>query len=287
MTELPLLVFDYQRSGISTGMPTKTEQGDLLFALFGRPSDSHIVILAPCSPSDCFWISIEAVRLATKYMIPVLILSEQFLVHSSEPWKLPELREISPIEINFRTDPSRFYPYMRDDKTLARPWVKLGTPGLEHRIGGLEKSNIFGNVSYDPENHDLMTKIRSEKVQRVAQDIPDVKIMGPADPDMLVVGWGSTYGHIKAAVEMANSDGMKVALVHLRYLNPLPKNLGDVLRKFKKVLVPELNLGQLQYVLRAKYLVDAIGYNRVTGKPFSVSELLDFIKEEYKGLKMH
>jgi len=287
MTELPIVVFDYQRSGISTGMPTKTEQGDLLFALFGRPSDSHIIVLAPSSPSDCFWISIEAVRLATKYMIPVLVLSEQFLVHSSEPWKLPELDKIPPIEINFRTSPDGFYPYMRDDRTLARPWVKLGTPGLEHRIGGLEKSNIYGNVSYDPENHDLMTKMRAQKVQKVVQDIPDVEVMGPADADMLVVGWGSTYGHIKAAVEMANRDGIRVAMAHLRYLNPLPKNLGDVLRKFKKVLVPELNLGQLQYVLRAKYLVDAIGYNRVTGKPFSVSGLLDFIKDEYKGLKMH
>ena len=287
MTELPLVVFDYQRSGISTGMPTKTEQGDLLFALFGRPSDSHIIILAPSSPSDCFWVSIEAVRLATKYMTPVLVLSEQFLVHSSEPWKLPQLEDIPPIEINFRTDPDGFYPYIRDEKTLARPWVKAGTPGLEHRIGGLEKSNIYGNVSYDPENHDLMTKMRSEKVERVAQDIPDVQVIGPADADMLVVGWGSTYGHIKAAVEMANGEGMKVAMANLRYLNPLPRNLGEVLRRFKKVLVPELNLGQLQLVLRAKYLVDAIGYNRVTGKPFGVGELLDFIKEEYKGLKIH
>ena len=287
MAEIPLVVFDYQRSGISTGMPTKTEQGDLLFALFGRPSDSHVIILAPCSPSDCFWTAIEAVKLATKYMTPVLVLSDQFLIHSSEPWKLPELENIPNIEIEFRKNPEGFYPYIRDEKTLARPWVKVGTPGLEHRIGGLEKSHIYGNVSYDPENHDLMTKLRAQKVQRAVQDIPDVQIMGPPDGEILVVGWGSTYGHIKAAVELANSEGMKVSMIHLRHLNPLPKNLGEVLRKFKKVVVPELNLGQLSYVIRARYLVDAIGYNRVTGKPFNVSELLSFIKEEYKGLKTH
>ena len=287
MTELPLIVFDFQRSGPSTGMPTKTEQTDLLFALFGRPAESPVIILAPSSPADCFWISIEAVRLATKYMTPVIVLSEQFLVHSSEPWKLPDLDKIPPIEVNFRTDPKGFYPYMRDEKTLARPWVKLGTPGLEHTLGGLEKSNIQGTISYEPENHDLMNKLRAQKIQKVAQDIPDAQIMGPADADVVVVGWGGTYGHIKAAIEMANQDGMKVAMVHLRYLNPLQKNLGDLLRRFKKVLVPELNLGQLSYVLRAKYLIDAIGYNRITGRPFYVSELLNFIKDEYKSLRMH
>ncbi len=220
-------------------------------------------------------------------MTPVVVLSEQFLVHSSEPWKLPEIDKIPPIEVNFRTDPNEFHPYMRDDKTLAKPWVKLGTPGLEHTIGGLEKDDIYGHVSYDPDNHDLMTKTRAQKVQRVAQDIPDVQVIGPNDADLLVVGWGSIYGHIKAAVDMANRDGIKVAMVNLRYLNPLPKNLGDVLRSFKKVLVPELNLGQLSYILRAKYLIDAIGYNRITGRPFYVSELLNFIKDENKGLKTH
>lgn len=287
MTELPLIVFDYQRSGISTGLPTKTEQGDLLFALFGRPSDSHVIVLAPSSPSDCFWTSIEAVRLATKYMTPVLILSEQFLLHSSEPWRLPNLDDIPPIEITFRTDPEGFYPYIRDEKTLARPWVKIGTPGLEHRIGGLEKDNIYGNVSYDPENHDFMTKIRAQKVQKVLYDIPDVEVLGHPEADMLVVGWGSTYGHIKAAIEIGNREGMKLAMTHLRHLNPLPKNLGDVLRRYKKVVVPELNLGQLNYVLRAKYLVDTTGFNRITGKPFDVGELLEFLREQYKQLKTH
>lgn len=287
MTELPLIVFDYQRSGISTGLPTKTEQGDLLFALFGRPSDSHVIVLAPSSPSDCFWTSIEAVRLATKYMTPVLILSEQFLLHSSEPWRLPNLDDIPPIEITFRTDPEGFYPYIRDEKTLARPWVKVGTPGLEHRIGGLEKDNIYGNVSYDPENHDFMTKIRAQKVQKVLYDIPDVEVHGHPEADMLVVGWGSTYGHIKAAIEIGNREGMKLAMTHLRHLNPLPKNLGDVLRRYKKVVVPELNLGQLNYVLRAKYLVDTTGFNRITGKPFDVGELLEFLREQYKQLKTH
>jgi len=287
MTELPLIVFDFQRSGISTGLPTKTEQGDLLFALFGRPSDSHVIVLAPSSPSDCFWTSIEAVRLATKYMTPVLILSEQFLLHSSEPWRLPNLDDIPPIEITFRTDPEGFYPYMRDEKTLARPWVKVGTPGLEHRIGGLEKDNIYGNVSYDPENHDFMTKIRAQKVQKVLYDIPDVEVLGHPEAEMLVVGWGSTYGHIKAAIEIGNREGMKLAMTHLRHLNPLPKNLGDVLRRYKKVVVPELNLGQLNYVLRAKYLVDTTGFNRITGKPFDVGELLEFLREQYKQLKTH
>lgn len=287
MTELPLIVFDFQRSGPSTGMPTKTEQTDLLFALFGRPAESPVIILAPLSPADCFWASIEAVRLATKYMTPVIILSEQFLVHSSEPWKLPDLDQIPPIEIKFRTDLNGFHPYMRDEKTLARPWVKLGTPGLEHTLGGLEKSNIMGTISYDPENHDLMNKVRMQKLQRVAQDIPDAQVVGPADADVVVLGWGSTYGHIKAAVEMASQEGIKVAMIQLRHLNPFPKNLGDVLRRFKKVLVPELNLGQLSYIIRAKYLIDAVGYNRITGKPFAVSELLDFIKDEYKSLRMH
>ncbi|MGE5444585.1 MAG: transketolase C-terminal domain-containing protein, partial [Ignavibacteriales bacterium] len=280
-------VFDFQRSGPSTGMPTKTEQTDLLFALFGRPAESPVIILAPLSPADCFWTSIEAVRLATKHMTPVIILSEQFLVHSSEPWKLPDLDQIPPIEIKFRTDPNGFHPYMRDEKTLARPWVKLGTPGLEHTLGGLEKNNIMGTISYDPENHDLMNKLRAEKLQRVAQDIPDAQVVGSSDADVVVVGWGSTYGHVKAAVESANQEGMKVAMIQLRHLNPLPKNLGDVLRRFKKVLVPELNLGQLSYVIRAKYLIDAIGYNRITGKPFTVSELLNFIRDEYKSLRMH
>lgn len=287
MTELPLVVFDCQRSGISTGMPTKTEQGDLLFALFGRPSDSHLIVLAPTSPSDCFFISIEAVKLATKYMTPVVVLSEQFLLNSSEPWKLPEIDEMSPIQVEFRTDPKGFYPYIRDEKTLARPWVKLGTPGLEHRIGGLEKGNIYGNVSYDPENHDLMTKTRAQKIQKVLQDIPDVEVIGHPEAEMIVVGWGSTYGHIKAAVELARQEGMKIAMTQLRHLNPLPKNLGEVLRRYKKVLVPELNLGQLNFVLRAKYLVDSKGFNRITGRPFEVSKLLDFFKEEYEGLKTH
>lgn len=287
MTELPLVVFDFQRSGISTGLPTKTEQGDLLFALFGRPSDSHVIVLAPSSPSDCFWTSIEAVKLATKYMTPVIVLSEQFLLHSSEPWKLPDFDKIPPIEVTFRTETDGFYPYIRNEKTFARPWVKPGTPGLEHRIGGLEKSDKYGNVSYDPENHDFMTKTRAQKIQKVLQDIPDLEVTGHPEAEMIVVAWGSTYGHIKAAVELAISEGMKIAMVQLRHLNPLPRNLGDILRSYKKVLVPELNLGQLNLILRAKYLVDTKAYNRITGKPFDVSELVEFFRDEYKGLKRH
>lgn len=279
MTELPVVILDIQRAGPSTGMPTKTEQGDLLQALFGRNSDSPLVVLAPATPSDCFSMAIEAFRLATKYMTPVIVLSDGYLANGAEPWKLPSLDELPKIEIKFRTDPNGFYPYQRDPETLARPWAIPGTPGLEHRIGGLEKQHITGNVSYDPENHQLMTHLRAEKIARVAQDIPDVEVFGDREGELLVVGWGGTYGAITSAVEQVQAKGLPVSSIHLRYLNPLPRNLGQVLSRFRKILVPELNMGQLVFLLRAKYLVDAIPFNKVKGRPFKISELVMKIEE--------
>lgn len=279
MTELPVVILDIQRAGPSTGMPTKTEQGDLLQALFGRNSDSPLVVLAPATPSDCFYVAIEAFRLATKYMTPVIVLSDGYLANGAEPWKLPSREELPKIEIKFRTDPQGFYPYQRDPESLARPWAIPGTPGLEHRIGGLEKQHITGNVSYDPENHQLMTHLRAEKIARVAQDIPEVEVFGDTEGELLVVGWGGTYGAITSAVEQVQAKGLPVSSIHLRYLNPLPRNLGQVLSRFRKILVPELNMGQLVLLLRAKYLVDAIPFNKVKGRPFKISELVMKIEE--------
>tara|TARA_B100000700_G_scaffold271905_1_gene315110 strand:- start:5189 stop:7039 length:1851 start_codon:yes stop_codon:yes gene_type:complete len=287
MTELPLIVFDFMRSGISTGMPTKTEQGDLLMALFGRPSDSHVIVLAPSTAADCFWISIEAVRLATKYMTPVVVLSEGFLVNASEPWKLPNLKKIPKIKSPFRNKVEGYLPYKRNKETLARDWVRIGTQGLEHTIGGLEKLNETGGVTQDPDNHDLMTRLRAEKVQKVANDIPDLEIIGEEDADLLLVGWGSSLGSMRAAVEAVNQSGKKVAMINIRYLNPLPKNLTNILRSYKKVAVVELNLGQLNMIIRSRFLIDTSFLGRVTGQPIAVSELIDFITKELDMLKQH
>ena len=287
MTELPLIVFDFMRSGISTGMPTKTEQGDLAMALFGRPSDSHVIVLAPSTAADCFWISIEAVKLATKYMTPVVVLSEGFLVNSSEPWKIPNLKKIPKIKSPFRKKVEGYLPYKRNRETLARDWVKVGTKGLEHRIGGLEKLNETGDVTQDAENHDLMTRLRVEKVQRVVDDIPDLEIIGDKDAELLLVGWGSTLGSMKAAVEAVTQSGKKVAMINIRHLNPFPKNLSTILRKFKKVAVVELNLGQLNMIIRSKFLIDTSFLGRVTGQPIAVTELVDFIAKELEMLKQH
>ncbi len=287
MTELPLIVFDFMRSGISTGMPTKTEQGDLLMALFGRPSDSHVIVLAPSTAADCFWISIEAVRLATKYMTPVVVLSEGFLVNASEPWKLPNLKKIPKIKSPFRNKVEGYLPYKRNKETLARDWVRIGTQGLEHTIGGLEKLNETGGVTQDPDNHDLMTRLRAEKVQKVANDIPDLEIIGEEDADLLLVGWGSSLGSMRAAVEAVNQSGKKVAMINIRYLNPLPKNLSNILRSYKKVAVVELNLGQLNMIIRSRFLIDTSFLGRVTGQPIAVSELIDFITKELDMLKQH
>ena len=277
--ELPIVIFDIQRGGPSTGLPTKTEQADLMQALYGRNSESPVVVIAPATPGDCFYIAYEAVRIAVKYMVPVFVLSDGFLANGSEPWLIPDVTTLPPIDVQFRSDPEGFFPYLRDPATLARPWVKPGTPGLEHRIGGIEKQDVTGNISYDPENHDHMVRQRAEKVRRVAQEIPPTSINGPATGDLLVVGWGGTYGAITAAVERAQAEGKSVAQVHLRHLNPLPPDLGHILREYRKVLVPEINSGQLVRVLRAEYLVDAVGYNKVRGLPLPSEEIFEAITQ--------
>jgi 2-oxoglutarate ferredoxin oxidoreductase subunit alpha len=275
--ELPLVIFNIQRAGPSTGMPTKTEQADLMQALYGRNSEAPIVVLAPATPGDCFYIAYESVRIAIKYMVPVMVLSDGFLANGSEPWLIPDPTTLPPIEVQFRAEKEGFFPYLRDPATLARPWVRPGTPGLEHRIGGIEKQDVTGNISYDPENHDHMVRTRAEKVRRVGQEIPPTSINGPATGDVLVVGWGGTYGSITAAVERAQGEGRSVASIHLRHLNPLPPDLGHILREYRRVLVPEINSGQLVRVLRAEYLVDAVGFNRVRGLPLASEEIYDTI----------
>ena len=273
MTELPLVICDVQRGGPSTGLPTKTEQADLLQALFGRNSEAPIPVLAAASPADCFWIAVEASRIALKYMIPVIVLSDGYLANGAEPWRIPRADELPPIPVSFVKEAEGFFPYKRDPKTLARPWAIPGTVGLEHRIGGLEKQDVVGNISYEPLNHEKMVRIRAAKVAAVAQEIPDVTPDGDAEGDVLVVSWGSTGGSITAAVRALRGRGRKIGHVHLRHLNPLPSNLGEILKHYKKVVVPELNLGQLVWVLRAKFLVDAIGLNKIQGRPFGQAEL--------------
>jgi 2-oxoglutarate ferredoxin oxidoreductase subunit alpha len=273
MVELPLVVIDVQRAGPSTGMPTKTEQADLLQVMFGRNSDSPIPVVAPATPGECFDMAIEAVRIALKYVTPVVYLSDAFLATGAEPWKIPSLSELPSIAVDNWTDASAFHPYDRDPQTLARKWAIPGTPGLEHRIGGLEKADITGNVSYDPENHHRMQILRREKVAGIAADIPLLEVFGPESGDLLILGWGSTYGAIRSAVERLHAQGRSVAHAHLRHLNPFPRNLGEILGNYRRVLIPEVNLGQLSLLVRGRYLVDAVGYNRVRGKPFRISEI--------------
>jgi len=273
MVELPLVVVDVQRAGPSTGMPTKNEQADLLQVMFGRNSDSPMPIVAPATPGECFEYAIEAWRIALKYMTPVVYLSDAFLATGSEPWQVPAVADLPRIGVDNWTDKATFQPYARDATTLARPWAVPGTPGLEHRIGGLEKADITGNVSYDPENHHRMQLLRQEKVARIADDIPELIAHGPERGDLLVLGWGSTYGAIRSAVERLQADGRSVAHAHLRHLNPFPRNLGDVLASYRRVLIPEVNLGQLLLLVRARYLVDAVGYDKVRGKPFRIAEI--------------
>jgi 2-oxoglutarate ferredoxin oxidoreductase subunit alpha len=280
MVELPIVIVDIQRGGPSTGLPTKTEQADLLQAMFGRNSEAPVPVLAPCSPGDCFWVALEASRIAVKYMVPVIVLSDGYLANGAEPWRIPAVDELPRIEARTRTDPAGFHPYEREPRTLARPWALPGTPGLEHRVGGLEKQDVTGNISYDPLNHEHMVRLRAAKVEAVAADVPDAVPSGDPAGDLLVVGWGSTYGSITAAVRGARERGVgRVGHVHLRHLNPLPGNLGDVIGRYRRVLVPELNLGQLHWLLRAKYLVDAISCPKVQGKPFKQSELESKIDE--------
>src|SRR5262245_32079872 len=290
--ELPLIVCDIQRSGPSTGMPTKTEQADLLQAMYGRNGEAPVVIVAPRSPADCFDIAIEAVRLATKYRTPVLVLSDGYLANGSEPWLLPEVPELPDLRVQFADGPNHvaadgteeFWPYLRDPDTLARPWAPPGKAGLEHRIGGIEKADGHGNISYDPANHDFMVRTRQAKIDGIARDIPPLEVEDPAGPPgkgarVLVLGWGSTYGPIGAACRRVRRAGLDIAQAHLRHLSPFPGNTAEVLRSYDRVLVPEMNLGQLSLLIRGRYLVDAVAYNRVTGLPFKAEELATVIED--------
>ncbi len=272
--ELPLVIVNSQRAGPSTGMPTKTEQSDLYQAVYGRNADSPVVVLASHSPGDCFDVAIEAVRLATKYMTPVILLTDGYIANASEPWLIPDFDNYKPFPAQFREDPEGFHPYLRDAESLGRVWVKPGTPGLEHRVGGIEKSGDSGHISYDPDNHQKMTNIRAAKIDGIANDIPLQEVDQGGDSGRIaVVGWGSTYGPISRAVSELRADGEDVSHIHLRHINPLPRNLGDLLKSFDKVLVPEMNTGQLVTVLRSEYLVPAEGFNKVNGQPFKIAEI--------------
>jgi 2-oxoglutarate ferredoxin oxidoreductase subunit alpha len=274
MVELPLVVIDVQRAGPSTGMPTKTEQADLLQVMFGRNSDSPLPVVAPATPGECFDFAIEAWRLALKYVTPVVYLSDAFLATGAEPWKIPAIDDLPDISVSNWTQKEGFHPYERDPKTLARRWAVPGTPGLEHRVGGLEKADITGNVSYDPDNHHRMQLLRQAKVARIADDIAPLDVFGPDRGDLLILGWGSTYGAIRSAVERLLGEGRSIAHAHLRHLNPFPANTEKVLRSYRRVLIPEVNLGQLLMLIRAQFLIDAEGYDRVRGKPFTIAEIV-------------
>jgi 2-oxoglutarate ferredoxin oxidoreductase subunit alpha len=277
--ELPLVICDIQRGGPSTGLPTKTEQADLLQALFGRNSEAPVPVLAAATPGDCFWMALEASRIALKYMVPVIVLSDGYLANGAEPWRIPRLEELPEIPVRYRTDAAGFMPYLRDPETLARPWAVPGTPGLEHRIGGLEKQDGTGNVNYEPLNHERMVRLRAAKVATIAREVPEAVPEGDASGELLVLGWGSTYGAITAAVRAQREKGRRLGQLHLRHLNPLPRNLGELLARYRKVLVPEMNMGQLSFVLRGRYLVDVVGLNKIQGKPFRQDEIEAKIEE--------
>jgi 2-oxoglutarate ferredoxin oxidoreductase subunit alpha len=282
MLELPLVVVNVQRGGPSTGLPTKIEQSDLLQAVYGRNGECPIPVIAANSPADCFDCAIEAFRIAVKYMTPVILLSDGGIGNAAEPWLIPSVADLPRIPVKYRTNPEGFQPYARDEH-LARPWVVPGTPGMEHRIGGLEKDFLSGAISHDPLNHEKMVNVRAAKVAGVGKDLPPSRVEGPASGELLIVGWGSTYGAIAQAREQAQAQGVSAAHVHLRHLNPLPADLGEILGRYEKILVPELNLGQLSRLLRERYLVDALSLSKVQGKPFKVSEILERILELSKG----
>jgi len=283
MTELPIIIIDVQRGGPSTGLPTKTEQSDLQQAINGRNGEAPVVVIAPSTPAECFNMALEATRLATKYMVPVLYLSDGYIANGSEPWKIPDPDSIPEIEVKFRTEKEGFAPYMRDEN-LTRPWAIPGTPGLEHRIGGLEKANITGNVSYDPENHEFMVRLRAQKVKNIENDIPALEVLGDADADVLVIGWGGTFGSITEAVTRVRKNGGKVAQAHFKYLNPFPKNTGEVLRNYKHIICAELNMGQLAKFLKSEYLVDIDPFTKIQGLPFKSSEIEKKIETVLGGL---
>jgi 2-oxoglutarate/2-oxoacid ferredoxin oxidoreductase subunit alpha len=291
MTELPLVVVDVQRGGPSTGLPTKTEQSDLLQAMFGRNGEAPLPVIAPRSPGDCFSAAMEAARIALKYRTPVLLLSDGYLANGAEPWLLPDVDALPDISVPFATEhnhtkadgTTEFWPYLRDPETLARPWAIPGTPGLMHRIGGIEKQDGTGNVNYDPENHEFMTRLRAQKIAGIAGDIPLVEVDDPSGvAKVLVVGWGSTYGSIQQAARQARESGVEVAHAHLMHLNPFPSNLGEVLRSYEHVLVPEMNMGQLVRLIRGDFLVDAVSLTKIQGVPFRAKEIEQAIREMAK-----
>jgi 2-oxoglutarate ferredoxin oxidoreductase subunit alpha len=282
MTELPLVIIDVQRGGPSTGLPTKTEQADLLQAVWGRNGEAPVAVLAAKTPRDCFYMAMEASRIALKYMSPVILLTDGYIANGTEPWRIPHVDSLPKIEVKFRTEKEGFYPYLRNE-FLARPWAIPGTPDLEHRIGGLEKANIYGTVNYDPDNHNKMVHLRAEKIKNIENDIPLLEVDGEQSGDLLVLGWGGTYGAIKEAVTKARTLGYKVSQAHLQYINPFPKNTGNVLKSFKKVLVPEINLGQLAKLLKSEFLVNVEQFNVVRGLPFKVSDILEKLKETHGG----
>ncbi len=282
MTEMPLVVVNVQRGGPATGLPTKTEQSDLMQAMYGRNGESPVVIIAAKSPGDCFDSAIEASRIAMQHRVPVILMTDGYLGNGSEPWPIPDHTKFEKIKVEHATDAENFQPYSRDEN-LVRPWALPGTPGLEHRLGGLEKQHLTGNVNYEPDNHQLMTEIRQKKIDRLAELIPEIEPYGDPEGELLVLGWGGTYGSIYTAVERARKAGKKVSGAHLRHINPMPKNLGDVLKRFKRVLIPELNLGQLRMLIRGRYLADARGLNKVQGRPFLVEEIDQAIDMMLKG----
>lgn len=282
--ELPLVVVDVQRGGPSTGLPTKTEQADLLQAMYGRNGESPVAVIAPRTPTDCFAMAMEAVRIATTYRTPVILLSDGYLANGSEPWRIPAVADLPALPIDFATEPNgqdakgnpTFHPYLRDPETLARPWAIPGTPGLEHRLGGIEKADVTGNISYDPANHDTMTRLRAAKIEGI--EVPDLEVDDPSgEAELLVLGWGSTFGPVSSAIRKLRASGLRVAQAHLQYLNPMPANTGEVLRRYRRVLIPEMNMGQLSLLIRGTYLVDAHSYTAVRGLPFSSAELVEVI----------
>ena len=280
VVELPLVVIDVQRAGPSTGMPTKTEQADLLQAMFGRNGEAPVAIVAPATPGDCFAMALEAFRIAVTHMTPVLYLSDGYLANGSEPWRIPAMDDLPSVPVQFRTEAEGFQPYTRDPRTLARPWAIPGTPGLEHRVGGLAKEDVTGNVSYDPQNNERMIRLRAQKIARIAASIPPVEVQGPDRGGLLVLGWGSTYGAITTACEKLRAQGVAVSNAHVRYLNPFPSNLGTVLQRFEQVLIPELNLGQLRMLIADAYGVNARRLSKLQGKPFLVREVQAAVVEE-------
>jgi 2-oxoglutarate/2-oxoacid ferredoxin oxidoreductase subunit alpha len=281
--ELPLVITDIQRAGPSTGMPTKPEQADLLQSMYGRHGESPIPIIAASTPADCFDCAYEAVRIAVKYMTPVILLTDGQLANGAEPWLLPDADKLPPIKVEFATNPEGFMPYTRDEETLSRPWAVPGTKGLEHRVGGLSSENLTGNVSYSPANNELMVRTRARKINGITREIPPTQVFGDAEGDLVVLGWGSTYGPIREAVKHVRAKGKKVSHVHLRYLNPLPRDLEATLKRFKQVLIPEMNMGQLLKMIRADYLIDALGFNKIQGRPFKVSEIENRINRALEG----